>query len=44
MIAMARGAITIIDRRKLESVANGLYDAPEAEFKRPFPHRGNASN
>jgi CRP-like cAMP-binding protein len=36
LIRTSRGAITMLDRKALEKVANGAYGGPEAEFQRLF--------
>jgi CRP-like cAMP-binding protein len=36
LVATARGSVTVKDRDGLKDCANGLYGAPEAEFKRLF--------
>jgi len=36
IVKMQRGAITVLDRSRLEDTANGSYGVPEIEYKRQF--------
>jgi CRP-like cAMP-binding protein len=36
LIAVGRGAVTVVDRKGLEDFASGIYGRPEAEYKRLF--------